>query len=76
MVVLESRNYFKVGDEVQFFGPNMETFNWTINKIYNENLEEIDVSRHPKAIVKIPLNKAVEKDDMMRLKVFDKNDFL
>lgn len=76
MVILESRNYFKVGDEVQFFGPNMETFNWTINKIYNENLEEIDVSRHPKAIVKIPLNKAVEKDDMMRLKVFDKNDFL
>lgn len=76
MVILESRNYFKVGDEVQFFGPNMETFNWTINKIYNENLEEIDVSRHPKAVVKIPLNKAVEKDDMMRLKVFDKNDFL
>ena len=76
MVILESRNYFKVGDEVQFFGPNMETFNWTINKIYNENLEEIDVSRHPKAIVKIPLNKAVEKDVMMRLKVFDKNDFL
>ena len=76
MVILESRNYFNVGDEVQFFGPNMETFNWTINKIYNENLEEIDVSRHPKAIVKIPLNKAVEKDDMMRLKVFDKNDFL
>lgn len=76
MVVLESRNYFKVGDEVQFFGPNMETFNWTINKIYNENLEEIDVSRHPKAVVKIPLNKAVEKDVMMRLKVFDKNDFL
>ena len=69
MVILESRNYFKVGDEVQFFGPNMETFNWTINKIYNENLEEIDVSRHPKAIVKIPLNKTVEKDDMMRLKV-------
>ena len=76
MVILESRNYFKVGDEVQFFGPNMETFNWTINKIYNENLEEIDVSRHPKAIVKIPLNKTVEKDAMMRLKVFDKNDFL
>ena len=76
MVVLESRNYFKVGDEVQFFGPNMETFNWTINKIYSENLEEIDVSRHPKAVVKIPLNKAVEKDVMMRLKVFDKNDFL
>ena len=76
MVILESRNYFKVGDEVQFFGPNMETFNWTINKIYSENLEEIDVSRHPKAVVKIPLNKAVEKDDMMRLKVFDKSDFL
>ena len=76
MVILESRNYFKVGDEVQFFGPNMETFNWTINKIYSENLEEIDVSRHPKAIVKIPLNKVVEKDVMMRLKVFDKNDFL
>ena len=26
MVTLEQRNYFKPGDKIEFFGPNMETF--------------------------------------------------
>jgi len=51
LVKLEQRNYFKKGDIVQFFGPNIKTFNHEITNIYDENLEEIDVARHPQMIV-------------------------
>ncbi len=71
-VTLEVRNYFKVGDKVQFFGPNVDTFNYQINKIYDENNNEITVANHPGMIVKLPLNKAVSIDDIMRIKMFDK----
>lgn len=76
MVTLEVRNYFEVGYDVQFFGPNMETFNFKINKMYNDFDEEINVARHPKSIVKIPISIPLEKYAMMRIKVFDKNELL
>lgn len=76
VATIESRNYFKVGDIVEFFGPNMETFTYKINKIYNDAMEQIDVSRHPKTLVKLEDVDYVEENSMMRIKVFDKNDFL
>ena len=75
-VIVESRNYFKIGDVVEFFGPNMETITYKINKIYSDTDEEIDVSRHPKTVVKLPINENIEKNAMMRLKVFDKSEFI
>ena len=75
-VTLEQRNYFKVGDIVEFFGPNTETFDFTINNIISENNESIDVARHPRMIVKFVVDTKLNKGDMMRIKVFDKKDFL
>ncbi|MBE6140268.1 MAG: U32 family peptidase [Firmicutes bacterium] len=71
LVKLEQRNYFKKGDIVQFFGPNIKTFNHEITNIYDENLEEIDVARHPQMIVYLKLNQKVNKNDMMRIKIYD-----
>lgn len=76
MATIEVRNYFEVGNVVQFFGPNMETFNYEINKIYDEENNEITVARHPKSIVKLPVLQALEPNMMMRIKVFDKSAFL
>lgn len=76
IATIEERNHFKVGDEVQFFGPNIETFTYKINKIYNESLESIDVARHPRMIIKLEIGEYLEPNSMMRLKVFDKKDFL
>ena len=72
MITLEQRNYFKVGDVVEFIGPNMETFTYTISTIKNEYGDDIDIARHPKMIVKLPIDTEVEKYSMMRIKVFDK----
>lgn len=76
LATIEVRNYFEIGNEVQFFGPNMETYNYKINKIYNEFDEEIEVARHPKSIVKLPVDIILEENSMMRIKAFDINDFI
>ncbi len=72
MITLEQRNYFKVGDVVEFIGPNMETFTYTISTIINEDGDKIDIARHPKMVVKLPIDIEVEKYSMMRIKIFDK----
>lgn len=76
IATIDTRNYFEVGTEVEFFGPNTETFSIVLNKIYNDSLESIDASRHPKTIVRIPVDKKLAKNDFMRLKVIDKSSIL
>lgn len=76
MVTLEQRNYFKIGDIVEFFGPNIETFTYQVSKIYDEEGEKIEIANHPKMVVKLPLDVKLSKYDMMRIKVFDKQDYL
>ena len=71
IATIEQRNNFKVGDTVQFFGPNIETFEYEVTEILNENSESIDVARHPQMIIKLKIDKPLNKFDMMRVKVFD-----
>ena len=75
-VILEVRNYFEVGDKVEFFGPNMETKEYVINTIYNELNEKITAARHPKMVVNLPLDEKLNKYTIMRKKVIDKEKFL
>lgn len=70
-VYLEQRNYLKVGDTVQIFGPNHETYEFVIERILDEEDNEIDIARHPQMKIKVKFDKKVEKNDMMRLKMFD-----
>lgn len=69
VVTLTQRNYFEKGDEVEFFGPNIETFSFVIDKMYNEDNEEIDVANHPEQIVKFKIDKKLYKDNIMRVKI-------
>ena len=75
LVFLEQRNYFKIGDEVEFFGPNLDATSFTISKIYDENMAEIDIVRHPKQKVFLYLPFKVSENDMMRIKIID-NSFI
>lgn len=69
IATIEERNYFKVGDIVEFFGPNMEPFSFTIASILNEDGESIDVVNHPLQIVKIKIPRKIEVGSMMRIKL-------
>ena len=71
IATIEQRNNFSIGTKVQFFGPNVETFDYEITEIIDENEEKIDVARHPQMIIKMRVDKKLNKYDMMRLKVFD-----
>ncbi len=75
-ILIEERNYFKVGDEVEFFGPGIETFSYKIGEILDEKMECIEVARHPRMHVYLRHDKKLPKDTMMRLKVFDKKMYL
>ena len=76
IVTLEERNYFEVGTEVEFFGPNKEATTFKIKDIINENNEHVSAARHPKEILKFKCPIKLEKNDIMRLKIFDIKDYL
>ena len=69
MATIEERNLFKKGDYVEFFGPNMETFTYQINKIYDIDDNIIECANHPRMIVKLKVLNKLKKDDMMRIKI-------
>ncbi len=74
LATIEQRNYFKKGDKIEIFGPNINIIDVTIDEIIDEENNIIDVVRHPKQIVKIKIDEEVYKYDMLRKKLkLDKN---
>ena len=69
LATIEQRNYFKVGDKVNIFGPEKCDFDFEITEILNENDEKIEIARHPKEILKIKVPNHVTKDSMMRVQI-------
>jgi putative protease len=69
IVTLKQRNYFKKGDVVEFFGPSIKTFTYTIEDIYNENNELIEVARHPEEIIRFKVDNRLYPQDIMRIKI-------
>lgn len=68
IATIEQRNYFKKGDIVEIFGPNHNIIKYTLDKIYDEDDNIIEIVRHPKQVVKLRIEDYVEKDDMIRKK--------
>lgn len=72
MLVVEQRNYFAPGDKVVFFTPSGEEYSYTIDKIYDENGDSLDVARHPRQIIKMPFSQRLEEFSMMRVDFVNK----
>ncbi len=66
---IEQRNYFEIGEEVEIFGPNMDTIKYKINKIINELGESIDKANHPQETLKINVPNMVYKGDIVRVHI-------
>ena len=71
ILTLSERNYFKLGDKVEVFTPNGDAHTFVIEKMYNENMEEIDTARHPEEIINIEVEIPFEVSEysMMRIKM-------
>nr|WP_247739244.1 U32 family peptidase [Bacillus sp. 165] len=66
IATIQQRNYFKPGQEVEFFGPEIENFTQKVETIWDEEGNELDAARHPLQIVKIKVDKPVHPYNMMR----------
>lgn len=65
-VTLQQRNHFKKGEVVEFFGPKIKTQVMTIEELFDERGEALEVARHPKQVLKFKVPFKVYKNDMMR----------
>lgn len=68
IVTITERNFFKTGDEVEVFGPNIKPYTFIMPQLYNEEGEMVEVARHPEEILKFKLDKRVYKNDIIRVK--------
>ncbi|NLK44079.1 MAG: U32 family peptidase [Tissierellia bacterium] len=68
IATVEQRNRMFVGEEIEVFGPNKDYFIQKIDKMWDEEGNEIVVAPHPQQIVKIYMEKPVEKMDIIRKK--------
>lgn len=66
-LVLKERNYFKVGDKVEIFTPDFKFYNYTVEKIYDENMNSLEVARHPEQILKLPFKENLPPYSMIRM---------
>lgn len=69
LVKLEERNFFKKGDMVEFFGPNISVFSFQMGNIYNEDGEILECARHPKEIILFKVPQKVYQNDILRIKI-------
>ena len=66
-IVLVERNYFEPGDEVEFFTPNGEVYKYTISEIFDENMNKLEVARHPEQVLKLKFDIELPEYSMIRL---------
>lgn len=66
IATIEQRNRMFIGETIEVFGPGKEYFSQVIEKMWDEEGNEIEVAPHPQQIVKILMKEPVNKMDMIR----------
>ena len=70
-LTLQQRNYFEPNEKVEFIGPTFnlsdkKSLSFIIDKIYDEDGNELEACRHPLQIIKFKVPFKLNKDDIMR----------
>lgn len=63
---IEQRNYFKIGDCIEFFSPNKRHWRMTVKELYNEDFEKIEIANHPMEVLYLHVEEEVFENDMAR----------
>lgn len=69
LVTIEQRNNFKIGDEIEVFGPNTAPQKFILEYMVNEKMEETNVARHPREILYIKVPFKVNSGDILRVPI-------
>ena len=68
ILTISERNYFEPGEVVEIFSPSGNVIEYKIDKIYNENMEEVEKACHPEEILKLKIDEDIEISSMIRKK--------
>ncbi|WP_423802962.1 peptidase U32 family protein [Paenibacillus dendrobii] len=68
IAVIQQRNYFKIGQEIEFFGPKGTFFKQRITEMWDEEGQLIETARHPLQQIHMKVDQPVSYFDMMRKK--------
>ena len=63
--MIEQRNYFKVGDTIEFFSPHHENILIQVKEIYNEDREAVEVANHPMEILYLKCEQPLSEFDIL-----------
>ena len=63
------RNYFEVGDLVEVFTPSGEHINFVVNELFDEDMNPVDVARHPDNIYYLKMNSDLEIPEYSMIKI-------
>ena len=66
--LIQQQNHFKVGQQVEFFGPNGTPFTQTVDELWDEQGNALQAARHPLQRIKMKVDSPVAYFDMIRLK--------
>lgn len=64
--IIEQRNRFFPGEEIEIFGNSKDFFEYTIDSIRNAKGEELEVANKPKEKIYMTINLPLEEGDMLR----------
>ncbi len=68
LLKIQQRNNFRVGDHVEIMPPKGKHTEFVIEKLYDENFEEISVAPHPQQTVYTPYDIRIPENSIMRRK--------
>lgn len=66
IATVEQRNRMFLGDEIEIFGPGKDYFVQKIEKMWDDEGNEIEVAPHPQQIIKIKTDHEVQRFDLIR----------
>ncbi len=68
IATVEQRNRFFLGDKIEIIGPKEEK-NMTIDEMWDEDMNPIDVAPHPQQIIKIRMETPVKENYILTKKI-------
>lgn len=66
--LVEQRNKFSIGDEIEIFGPGVPFTKEVITEMYNQEGEPVESAPHPQQIIKLKLSTSVKENYILRMK--------
>ena len=63
LIKILERNYFELGDKVELFTPNGDRVQFTVSSLFDSDMNEIDVARHPDNVYYLYLETDIDISD-------------